>query len=407
MEAVGYASRATSSSRSSSPGTIAGIAGALYTQFDGSITPDALWTTSGEALLMVIIGGTARSGADLGAAAFILLQSLVSAYTERWMLILGRTFILFVLFAPGGSWARCAGGWGSARDAAAAPGRRRALPRLRRARALDRVSLRVEPGERRAIIGPNGAGKTTLFNLITGQLAPSAGRILLRGRSPSRPAAARRRPPGIARSFQRTNLFPRLTVLENIGWPRCRTGAAATICSASVERRAVQLDARARGGRRRGLAGGSATRRGACPMASSASSRSASRWPPRPRLLLLDEPTAGMSPEETQRMMRMLEALPREVTLLIIEHDMDVVGSLADRITVIHYGQVLTEGTSPRSRPTRACTRSTWGARDAGLAVDGIHTYYGDSHMLQGVSLGVAPGEVVALLGRNGAGKTT
>ena len=85
-------------------GAIAGVAGALYAQLVGSITPDAfLWTTSGEALLMVIIGGTGTlGGAVLGAAAFILLQSLVSSYTERWMLILGLTFILFVLFAPGG-----------------------------------------------------------------------------------------------------------------------------------------------------------------------------------------------------------------------------------------------------------------------------------------------------------------
>ena len=85
-------------------GTIAGLAGALYTQLVGSITPDAfLWTTSGEALLMVIIGGTGTlGGAVLGAAAFILLQSLVSSYTERWMLILGLTFVVFVLFAPGG-----------------------------------------------------------------------------------------------------------------------------------------------------------------------------------------------------------------------------------------------------------------------------------------------------------------
>jgi branched-chain amino acid transport system permease protein len=83
---------------------VAGLAGSLYAQFNGSITPDAFfWTTSGEALLMVIIGGTGTLGGSvLGAAAFILLQSLVSTYTERWMLILGVTFIFFVLFAPGG-----------------------------------------------------------------------------------------------------------------------------------------------------------------------------------------------------------------------------------------------------------------------------------------------------------------
>jgi len=104
MEAVGYAVDRYKLLAFVIAGTVAGVAGALYTQFVGSITPDAfLWTTSGEALLMVIIGGTGTlAGSMLGAAAFILLQSLVSSYTERWMLILGVTFILFVLFAPGG-----------------------------------------------------------------------------------------------------------------------------------------------------------------------------------------------------------------------------------------------------------------------------------------------------------------
>jgi branched-chain amino acid transport system permease protein len=104
MEAVGYPVRRYKLLAFVVAGTLAGLAGALYAQFSGSITPDAFfWTTSGEALLMVIIGGTGTlGGAVLGAAAFILLQSLVSTYTERWMLILGVTFVLFVLFAPGG-----------------------------------------------------------------------------------------------------------------------------------------------------------------------------------------------------------------------------------------------------------------------------------------------------------------
>jgi branched-chain amino acid transport system permease protein len=104
MEAVGYAVWRYKLIAFIVAGTIAGAAGALYTQLVGSITPDAfLWTTSGEALLMVIIGGTGTlGGAVLGAAAFILLQSLVSSYTERWMLILGVSFMLLVLFAPGG-----------------------------------------------------------------------------------------------------------------------------------------------------------------------------------------------------------------------------------------------------------------------------------------------------------------
>jgi branched-chain amino acid transport system permease protein len=104
MEAVGYPVQRYKLLAFVVTGTLAGLAGALYAQFSGSITPDAFfWTTSGEALLMVIIGGTGTlGGAVLGAAAFILLQSLVSTYTERWMLILGVTFVLFVLFAPGG-----------------------------------------------------------------------------------------------------------------------------------------------------------------------------------------------------------------------------------------------------------------------------------------------------------------
>jgi branched-chain amino acid transport system permease protein len=104
MQAVGYAIRRHKLLAFVIAGMVAGVAGSLYTQFVGSISPDAfLWTTSGEALLMVIIGGTGTlNGAWLGAAAFILLQSLVSSYTERWMLILGLTFVLFVLFAPGG-----------------------------------------------------------------------------------------------------------------------------------------------------------------------------------------------------------------------------------------------------------------------------------------------------------------
>ena len=104
MEAVGYAVRRYKLLAFVLGGTLAGLAGSLYAQFSGSITPDALfWKTSGEALLMVILGGTGTlGGAVLGAAAFILLQSIVSTYTERWMLILGAIFILFVLFAPGG-----------------------------------------------------------------------------------------------------------------------------------------------------------------------------------------------------------------------------------------------------------------------------------------------------------------
>jgi branched-chain amino acid transport system ATP-binding protein len=216
--------------------------------------------------------------------------------------------------------------------------------------AVNGVSLAVAPRERRAIIGPNGAGKTTLFNLITGHLAPTAGRILFEGApigglSPD--AVARR---GISRSFQRTNLFPRLSVLENLRLAAAAGAPGSYDLLGSVGRRWVPLE-RARStaeavgltdrldaaaatlsyGEQRQLEIGVALATG-------------------PKLLLLDEPTAGMSPEETRQMTALLAGLPRDITLLIIEHDMDVVFTIADRITVLHYGEVLSEGTPDRVR---------------------------------------------------------
>jgi branched-chain amino acid transport system ATP-binding protein len=211
--------------------------------------------------------------------------------------------------------------------------------------ALNRVSLEVAPRERRAIIGPNGAGKTTLFNVITGQLAPTGGRILLEGRpiqglSPH--AVARR---GVSRSFQRNNLFPKLAVLENL---RLAAAARAPGTWSLLGRIEGQPGPRARAREVAdivGLAERLAVPAGLLSYGEQRQLEVGVALATSPRLLLLDEPTAGMSPEETQRMTRMLEALPRDVTLLIIEHDMDVVGSLADRVTVLHYGEVLTEGT--------------------------------------------------------------
>jgi branched-chain amino acid transport system ATP-binding protein len=211
--------------------------------------------------------------------------------------------------------------------------------------ALSRVSFVVMPRERRAIIGPNGAGKTTLFNVITGELAPTGGRILLEGRpieglSPH--AVARR---GISRSFQRNNLFAKLPVLENLRLAAAAGRPGTWDLLGGVERRRAPLDRAREVADVVGLASRLAEPPGRLSYGEQRQLEVGVALATSPRLLLLDEPTAGMSPEETQRMTRMLEALPREVTLLIIEHDMDVVGSLADQVTVLHYGEVLTEGT--------------------------------------------------------------
>jgi branched-chain amino acid transport system ATP-binding protein len=212
--------------------------------------------------------------------------------------------------------------------------------------ALNGVSLALLPRERRAVIGPNGAGKTTLFDVITGQLVPSAGRMLFAGQSIAGlpPHAVARR--GISRSFQRTNLFLRLTVIENL---RLAVGAdgrgSYNLLGGGAARRVTQLARAAEAADAVDLAGRLGDRAGSLSYGEQRQLEVGVALATRPALLLLDEPTAGMSPEETERMTRMLEGLPREVTLLIIEHDMDVVASLADRVTVLHYGEVLTEGT--------------------------------------------------------------
>jgi branched-chain amino acid transport system ATP-binding protein len=210
--------------------------------------------------------------------------------------------------------------------------------------AVNRVSLRVAPRERRAIIGPNGAGKTTLFNLITGHVAPSRGRILFAGASIAglAPDAVARR--GISRSFQRNTLFPRLGVLEHLRLAAAANGRGSYNLLGSVAGLREPLD-RARGvAVQVGLSERLEVPAGQLSYGEQRQLEIGVALATRPRLLLLDEPTAGMSPEETHRMTRLLMDLPREITMLIIEHDMDVVFSLADRITVLHYGEVLTEG---------------------------------------------------------------
>jgi len=210
----------------------------------------------------------------------------------------------------------------------------------------DHVNLTVEPGERHVIIGPNGAGKTTLINQIGGQLQPSEGRIFLgetdiTGWPPHRICRS-----GVARTFQRNNLFANLSVIENLRLAvEARRGNALNFFSA-VERR-IPLIERAKelmqrvhlepsGGRRR--------------------ARSLSYGEQRqleigialagePKLLLLDEPTSGMSPAETERMIELIASLPRSLAILMIEHDMNVVFSVADRITVLCYGATLASGT--------------------------------------------------------------
>jgi len=211
-------------------------------------------------------------------------------------------------------------------------------------RAVDGVSLSVAPGERRAIIGPNGAGKTTLFNAIAGDQAVTAGRVRLAGRDVTRLKTHRRAALGVGRTFQITTLFPGLTVEDNVrlavrGRSRRKFAFLAAADGDAAENEQVEsvLErsrlARARSRLTRTLSYGEQREL-----------ELALALAGRPRLLLLDEPAAGLSPAERATMAELIRALPRELTLVLIEHDMDLALGLVDYVTCLHYGQVLAEG---------------------------------------------------------------
>ena len=223
-------------------------------------------------------------------------------------------------------------------------------------RVTSNVDLTVEPGERRLIIGPNGAGKTTLFNLITGEIRPDRGSISLFGRDITRAPTRRRAHLGMGRTYQIITLFPRDTILRNVtlallGLSRMRWNPFTDLdkqhhlveqAHAALAR--VGLSAIAE----RPLAETSYGERRRVEIAMALAQA--------PKVLLLDEPFAGLSVDERGEVQRLLAAIPRDVTVVMIEHNMDVALELADRITLLHFGQVVVEGTraevvaDPRTR---------------------------------------------------------
>ena len=210
--------------------------------------------------------------------------------------------------------------------------------------ALDNVDFAVAPGELRAVIGPNGAGKSTFFNCLTGVQRPSAGQIRFAGEDVTGLSPDRVSKKGIARSYQITNILPNATTLENAriaaqsrrhGWSllshhrRYRDiieKAEAALDMVGLLAKADVLAANLSHGEQRNL-------------------EIAIALATEPRLLCLDEPTAGMSAGETQETTELVRRIARNLTILIVEHDMQIVMELAQRITVLHYGRILAEGT--------------------------------------------------------------
>jgi branched-chain amino acid transport system ATP-binding protein len=211
--------------------------------------------------------------------------------------------------------------------------------------AVQDVSLAIEAGSLHSIIGPNGAGKTTLFNLLTGTFPPTSGRILLDRQDVTGTPAHRIAHLGLSRSFQRTNVFPAFSLLQNVwiaafatgrSWkgllfrstdryPEANERARQALSDVGLEKKAHQLAREISHGEQRQL-------------------ELAIALAAQPRVLLLDEPAAGLSPEETRRMVALVRSLKGRYTIVLIEHKMDIIMSVSDRISVMHFGRLIAEG---------------------------------------------------------------
>ena len=217
--------------------------------------------------------------------------------------------------------------------------------------AVNAVTLAVDEGSLHSVIGPNGAGKTTFFNLLTGQLAPTSGRIVFDGRDIAGTPPHGIAHLGIARSFQRTSLFPVLSILDNV-WLAAFARQASWRGLAwrradrypELSRRALDVLGEVGLGEKAGLPA-RAISHGEQRQLELAIALAAT-----PRLLLLDEPAAGLSPDETRKMVTLVQALKGRYTIVLIEHKIDVVMSMSDRISVMHFGRVIAEGTPDEIR---------------------------------------------------------
>jgi branched-chain amino acid transport system ATP-binding protein len=236
--------------------------------------------------------------------------------------------------------------------------------------ASDGVDLAVRAGELHAVIGPNGAGKTTLIGELAGEIVPDTGRIRFAGENITTLPVYRRSRRGLARSFQITSLFNDFSALDNVAlavqahsghsfrfWrdPRSeaelREPARAALARVGLAGRADVIVASMSHGEHRQL-------------------EIAVALATRPRMLLLDEPMAGMGPEESVRMIALLRELKRDLTILLIEHDMDAVFALADRISVLVYGQVIASGEPTAIRANDAVRKAYLGEQDSQHGVD-------------------------------------
>jgi len=432
--------------------TVTGLAGVLLL-FNNRMTsaePISI-AFSGELLAMVVIGGM-RSflGPALGALFFVVFRDYLSSITENWLLYFGLLFVAFVVFSPSGligvAGRLAAPFKKKVVEEAAMAGRQisnEALPDFLKPaahaagpvlevlglikhfggiRAVEGVNFTVADRTLHALIGPNGAGKTTAFNLVSGMFAPDGGNVRIAGRDVAGFAPERITAAGVGRSFQITNLFPALSVEENLrlavqarhpsrfnGWY-----PAAAIGEINQQTAAII--------RYLGVAGIEKAEAGALSYGGQRLLDMGLALATRPRILLLDEPLAGLAAAERERVGALFKQMSSDIPVLLVEHDIDRVFQLADQVTVMNEGSVMISGGVEEARSSKrvqevyigsgtahvaAQPRETMASSTRLLEVDKVNTFYGKSHILNDVSLAVCENEIVALLGRNGAGKST
>ncbi|MFG1342731.1 branched-chain amino acid ABC transporter ATP-binding protein/permease [Xanthobacter autotrophicus] len=452
---IGYDTRAYKIACFTLSAGVAALAGALmsFNHRFASADPIAV-AFSGELLAMVVIGGM-RSflGPALGALFFVLFREFLSMWTPNWLFYFGLLFMAFIVYSPTGlvgvagrliaplrkkSEEAAAMGQRTGALVGALPAGLTARPRWDRPepmleakglvrsfggiKAVREGAVAVKDRTLHALIGPNGAGKTTAFNLISGMFAPQAGEIRLAGERidglPPNAVCMK----GLSRSFQITNLFPTLSVEENL-----RLGVQATHKSRlDPWRDAAAIPEIVAETREMmdflGVAGMEKAEAGALSYGGQRLLDMGLALTSRPRVLLLDEPLAGLAAAERTRVSNLIKQISAQVPVLLVEHDIDRVFELADAVTVMADGAVLVDGTVEDARSNKKVQEVYIGSGSAALAsrdlqsaatdtpmltLSKVDAFYGKSRILTDVSLEAKEGEILALLGRNGAGKST
>ena len=361
-------------------GAIAGFAGALFACIDGFVTPELLsWHQSGLAIMMVVLGGAGTLfGPILGAFAYIALEDLLKTtslvgefVSSHWRLGTGAVLVVAVLLSPDGL-----AGFFKLFGARAAPAPtppcadpHAAVDRPARAAktlstenlsrnfgalaAVADVTIRFAPNLVHGIIGPNGAGKTTFTNLMSGAIPPSSGHVRIDGADVTGWPAHRIAHVGLGRSYQRTNIFGAFTVAENCALAaQARNGSMLRLSDKAYRDKEAATVAHALAVA--GLADRSATVASKMSNGEQRQLEIAMLIASGADLLLLDEPLAGMGPEETSRVVALLRNLAKDHTVVLIEHDMDAVFAAADTLTVLVQGKLLAHGTPEDIRRNEA-----------------------------------------------------